>query len=113
LQRRINELEREAAAGHYKDELITSLRERLNDDRQDYNERMKFFQTQVKKLQSTAERYVDELVGINRRVGELEAENRTLRQLPVGKSDTPSKESAADAFTPERNDNVAVDQRYN
>ena len=112
LQKRLIELEREAAAGQYKDELITTLRERLNEDRRDYNERMQFFQTQVEKLQTTAERYVDELVGINRRVGELEAENRTLRQLPVGKSDTPSKESAADAFTPERNDNIAVDQRY-
>jgi hypothetical protein len=88
LQKRIIELEREAAAGQYKDELITSLRERLNEDRRDYNDRMKFFQTQVEKLQTTTERYVEQLVGINRRVGELEAENRTLRQLPEGKQET-------------------------
>jgi chromosome segregation ATPase len=86
------------------------LRERLNEDRRDYNERMTFFQTQVEKLQSTAERYVSELVGINRRVGELEAENRSLRQLPAGKSETTPKEPVPDVFTHTRNDEVVYDQ---
>jgi hypothetical protein len=89
LQKRIQELEREVAAGQYKDELITSMRDRLSQDRHDYNERMQFFQKQVEKLQETTTRYVDELVGINRRVGQLEAENRSLRQLPAGDRSTP------------------------
>ena len=88
LQNRIIELEREAAAGQYKDELITRLREQLNEDRQDYNGRMKFYEQQIEKLQTTSERYVEELVGVNRRVGQLEAENRTLRMLPAGNRQT-------------------------
>jgi hypothetical protein len=91
MRKRNAELEREAAAGEWKDEVITGLRERLIEtqervveDRKDYNERMKFFQTQIEKLQTTSERYVEELVGINRLVGELKAENRTLRMLPAG-----------------------------
>jgi chromosome segregation ATPase len=113
LQNRIIELEREAAAGQYKDELITTLRERLNEDRRDYNERMTFFQTQIEKLQSTNERYVEERVRISRRAGELEAEIRTLRQLPAGKSETPPKEPAPDASTSMRNDEVVYDQPSN
>jgi hypothetical protein len=73
----------------------------------------------IEKLQATAERYVEELVGINRRVGELEAENRSLRQLPAGKPEsteaphgfgTPPREPAPDAFTRTRNDEVVFDQ---
>jgi hypothetical protein len=88
LQQRVRELEREAAAGQYKDELITSLKDRVQEDRREYSERMQFFQNQVEKLQTTTTRYVDELVGINRRVGQLEAENRSLRQLPAGRYET-------------------------
>jgi phage shock protein A len=100
LQRRIIELERETAAGQYKDELITSLRDRLHEDRQDYTDRMKFFQNQVEKLQTTTERYVGELVGINRRVGQLEAENRTLRQLPAGRPETRDVRDVYDPNSP-------------
>jgi hypothetical protein len=86
LQKRVVELERElaseTAANRWKDDLITSARERVEEFRNDYQERVKFYQTQIEKLQFTNERYVEQLVGINRMVGELEAENRVLRQLP-------------------------------
>jgi hypothetical protein len=116
LQKQLDALERElasqAAAGEWKDEAITGLRARLlemrdqvAEDRKDYNERMKFMQGMVEKLQSQSERYVQELVGINRLVGQLEAENRTLRQLPAGRReayvDEPSASAAPDPYISE------------
>jgi hypothetical protein len=105
------------AAGQYKDELITTLRECLNEDRKDYNSRMSFFQNQVEKLQTTNAKYVDDLIGINRRVGELEAENRTLRQLPEGdrqsgNDDPPTSRPAPaeqDLFEPAQDTEVMQD----
>jgi len=79
----------------YKDELLTFFKNQIANDREDYNSRMQFMQEQIIKLQEHGNKYVDQAIESQRRIGSLESQ---LRQLEAPKSEPKYEKSEPSEF---------------
>ena len=77
----------------YKDELLTFFKNQISNDRDDYNNRMKFMQDQIIKLQEQSTKYADQVIDSQRRIGSLESH---LRQLEAPKSEQKKERKEAE-----------------
>jgi hypothetical protein len=97
MEEEINKLREEKIRAEsstgYKDELLTFFKNQIAHDREDYNERMKFMQEQIIKIQEQSNKYVDQTIDSQRRIGSLEAQ---LRQLEAPKFDRRNEDVRSD-----------------
>lgn len=98
-------------ATEYKDKMITMAEGRIQQDREDYNNRMGFLQDQILKLQEKGDTYVQQLLDTKEKVGSLEAQ---VRQLEAPKTEDGTHNVQEENNNPNEGDhNQGEEHRHN